>query len=172
MEDGNDVKTRLMTLLNVSHLRAMKRIPDASAPLDLGETTTKRVKLNQRRTQVAEPLPKLNNDAAGPTSEDAIENDGDVELEDDTGNLIRPLNSRHSLMPFRKAQRRTTGMMHSFDTLGRRRKYSLKKHARRLTLGCGRLALAETRTSEAQALSASMWKMAPAAKNPRRPKRW
>jgi hypothetical protein len=134
MEDSNDIKTRLMTLLNVSHLRAMRKIPDAYAPPDLREPSAKRVKLNQRRTEVAEPLPKLNNEAADIVSEDAVENDAGAEAEDDAGNLIRPLKARFRLTPFRKTQWRTTRTMHSFDTLGHHRQCSLKKHGGRQTL--------------------------------------
>ena len=85
-EEYNDIKTRLMTLLNVSNLRAMKGNPDVSTSPYLRDPR-KRVKLNQRSTQVAEPLPDSTNDADVPISEDAVENDTDVEVENDTGNI-------------------------------------------------------------------------------------
>jgi len=88
METYNDAKTRLLTLLNVSHLRELKRNPDFSAPADLREPPAKRVKLNQRATQVAEPLPKSSNDAIASTPGDALEND-DAEAGTGTGTGLR-----------------------------------------------------------------------------------
>lgn len=52
MDEHNDTRTRLMTLLNVSHLRATKRklaLSSESAPASVPE---KRLKLNQKRKQI------------------------------------------------------------------------------------------------------------------------
>src|SRR5271169_3230195 len=74
MENSNDIKTRLMTLLNVSHLRATKRTYDLPTLPDVTEPSQQRVKLNQRRIEVAEPLPNLNDDATAPVPENVEQN--------------------------------------------------------------------------------------------------
>lgn len=154
----NDAKTRLLTLLNVSHLRELKRNPDFSASADPREPPAKRVKLNQRVTQAAEPLPKSSNDAIASAPGDSLENDGDdaeagagAIVEDDLGELVLLLKGELRLMSCQKTQRtRTT---HSPDTSGQIRQYLLRKHGRKPTQDYGRLTLPKVRISVNQVLS-------------------
>jgi hypothetical protein len=50
-DDENDIKTRLMTLLNVSHLKYGFRHRSDDSASESPEPSSKRVKLNKRKTQ-------------------------------------------------------------------------------------------------------------------------
>lgn len=51
MDEHNDTRTKLMTLLNVSHLRASKRKIDLSTSSPSSAAPEKRAKLNKKRVQ-------------------------------------------------------------------------------------------------------------------------
>ncbi|KAF8323895.1 digestive organ expansion factor [Clavulina sp. PMI_390] len=76
-DSHNDTKTKLLTLLNVSHLKSSKRKRDFTASLGGPE---KRVKLNQKRVQKVEPKSVLPADTSSETPE---ESNGGLEIEEE-----------------------------------------------------------------------------------------
>lgn len=94
MDEHNDTRTKLMTLLNVSHLRTSKRKLDFSAPLTSSGTPEKRVKLNQKRAQAVAQSTAFSDDAPSSTTVNgAIENATAAESGDKAGRYCSRLHA-------------------------------------------------------------------------------
>lgn len=86
MDEHNDTRTKLMTLLNVSHLRASKRKLDFSTSSTSSATPEKRTKLNKKRVQaVAHSTAPSNNDRLSVTDTQATENIAATDSVDNAG---------------------------------------------------------------------------------------
>lgn len=89
MDDGNDTRTKLLTLLNVSHLKSTKRkLKENPAAVESFEIPReKRIKLNQRRKVVlADPAVEKGEDdeqsaELAESKEQAVVDEAEVQLE-------------------------------------------------------------------------------------------